>query len=157
MEVSKAGLTIGLLEVLFLMRKDVVKSVRLLRHLNLKDCLSSTSSSSSSANCTNFDTSLFNVSSAGEEASWTMAVQSLSTVPSANSGNFLLDGSDLTSIELQASANKKRNKLSRIDTCINILTQIDDTNAVLDVYNDDDYIDQIKLNRNIVSNKIHRV
>ena len=116
------------------MRKDTLKSVRLLKHLNLKDTLSAPNSSSSAAPGINFDT----LSSSGLSSDDWTSVQSMSA-------------SLLEPNLIQTPTQQKKKSLSRMETCIKVLRVIDDSNEIIDCYNDDDYVDLIKFDRNVVS------
>lgn len=130
---------IGLSEILFLMRKDTAKVVRLLKHFALKDSLSSSSSGSAFDTMSNFESS-----ASFDGPDWNNAVQSMSN---------LMDGNNLIQQQQSSSQqNVSRKKSSRMEVCIKVLKLIDTSNVILDTYNDEDYVDTIKMNRNVVSN-----
>lgn len=117
-----------------------MKCVRLLKHLNLKDNLSTFDTSSGS---------ILTTGSSSEDSVWTGAVQSFSSLGSSSEtmDQQISGSSSFGSFDTVSNSKKK----SRMKVCTDFLTLIDESNTILDTFHSHEFVDQIKLSRNIVS------
>lgn len=129
---------IGLKEVvLFLMKDhgrtfDTKKIVRLMKHFQLKDSIANSS----------------------EVAFDTMMQPSAGNFDGTMDQEWATDQSvsqlmDTVNVHGQQKSNK--GKSSRIETCIKILKELDPSAEILDTFSDVEYVDTIKMDRNVVS------